>query len=151
MSVLEATEEGLWHRHFTDADAAGRRLAGEERAARRRGRPEVRTVWQMNVLWLTNMWPDTQRPWYGAFVHSQARSLERIGVNLDVLYVPGYRSSWEYARGAKEVFRRSKRQQYELVHAHYGHSGVFLDCRRRLRCCCRTVATISWGPRGRTV
>ena len=22
MSVREATEEGLWHRHFTDADAA---------------------------------------------------------------------------------------------------------------------------------
>ncbi len=78
----------------------------------------------MDVLWLTNMWPDRERPWYGSFVYSQARSLERIGVNLDVLYVPGYRSSREYARGAVEVIRRSKRGQYDLVHAHYGHSGV---------------------------
>jgi teichuronic acid biosynthesis glycosyltransferase TuaC len=78
----------------------------------------------MNVLWLTNMWPDTERPWLGSFVHSQACSLERGGVELDVLYVPGYRSSWEYARGAVEVLRRSKRRQYDLVHAHYGHSGV---------------------------
>jgi glycosyltransferase involved in cell wall biosynthesis len=78
----------------------------------------------MTILWLTNMWPDSQRPWYGSFVHSQARSLERLGVNLDVLYVPGYRSSREYARGAGEVLKRTKRQKYELVHAHYGHSGV---------------------------
>lgn len=70
------------------------------------------------------MWPDSQRSWYGSFVYSQARSLERIGVDLDVLYVPGYRSSREYARGAGEVLRRSGRQKYDLVHAHYGHSGV---------------------------
>jgi glycosyltransferase involved in cell wall biosynthesis len=78
----------------------------------------------MNVLWLTNMWPDAERPWYGSFVYTQARSLERIGVNLDVLYVPGYRSSLEYARGAGEVLRRSRRRRYDLVHAHFGHSGV---------------------------
>jgi teichuronic acid biosynthesis glycosyltransferase TuaC len=78
----------------------------------------------MKVLWLTNMWPDAERPWYGSFVYSQARSLESIGVDLDTLYVPGYRSSSEYARGAKEVLRRSRRQRYNLVHAHYGHSGV---------------------------
>src|SRR5579863_5780444 len=78
----------------------------------------------MRVLWLTNMWPDAQRPWYGSFVHSQARSLERIGIELDVLYVPGYRSSLEYGRGALELLRRSRRGRYDVVHAHYGHSGV---------------------------
>jgi len=78
----------------------------------------------MNVLWLTNMWPDRERPWYGSFVYSQARSLERIGVDLDVLYVPGYRSSFEYIRGALEVIRRRKRRRHDLVHAHYGHSGA---------------------------
>ena len=78
----------------------------------------------MQVLWVTNMWPDSRRPWYGSFVHSQAQSLQAIGVDLDVLYVPGYRSPSEYARGAAEVLRRSRRRRYDLVHAHYGHSGV---------------------------
>jgi glycosyltransferase involved in cell wall biosynthesis len=78
----------------------------------------------MNVLWLTNMWPDTERPWYGSFVYSQAQSLERIGIDLDILYVPGYRSTREYLRGAAEVVRRSARRRYDLVHAHYGHTGV---------------------------
>jgi glycosyltransferase involved in cell wall biosynthesis len=84
----------------------------------------------MNVLWLTNMWPDAQRPWYGSFVRSQARSLERVGVDLDVLYVPGYLSSLEYARGASEVLRRTNRRRYDLVHAHYGHSGVLARLQR---------------------
>jgi teichuronic acid biosynthesis glycosyltransferase TuaC len=78
----------------------------------------------MNVLWLTNMWPDSQRPWLGSFVYSQARSLQRIGVSLDVLYIPGYRSSREYARGASELLGRCRRRKYDLVHAHYGHCGV---------------------------
>ncbi len=78
----------------------------------------------MRVLWLTNMWPDAERPWYGSFVYSQACSLERTGVELDTLYVPGYRSPGEYARGAREVLRRSRHQRYDLVHAHYGHSGI---------------------------
>jgi teichuronic acid biosynthesis glycosyltransferase TuaC len=85
----------------------------------------------VNVLWLTNMWPDAERPWYGSFIHSQAQSLERIGVNLDVLYVPGYRSSWEYARGAREVLRRSRARRYDLVHAHYGHSGMLARLQSR--------------------
>jgi teichuronic acid biosynthesis glycosyltransferase TuaC len=78
----------------------------------------------MNVLWITNMWPDSERPWYGSFVHSQARSLECLGIDLDVLYVPGYRSSKEYARGAADVVGKSRHRQYDVVHAHYGHSGV---------------------------
>ncbi len=85
----------------------------------------------MNILWLTNMWPDSERPWYGSFVHSQARSLERAGVHLDVLYVPGYRSRWRYAWGAGEVLRRSRRRRYDVVHAHYGHSGVLARLQRR--------------------
>jgi len=85
----------------------------------------------MQVLWVTNMWPDSRRPWYGSFVHSQARSLEAIGVELDVLYVPGYRSPREYARGAAEVIRRSRRRRYDLVHAHYGHSGVLARLQRQ--------------------
>lgn len=85
----------------------------------------------MTILWLTNMWPDAERPWYGSFVHSQARSLERAGVELDVLYVPGYRSALEYARGAAEVLRRTRRRRYDLVHAHYGHSGVLARVQSR--------------------
>lgn len=85
----------------------------------------------MRALWITNMWPDAERPWYGSFVHSQARSLQALGVDLDVLYVPGYRSSNEYLRGARELLRRARGERYDLVHAHYGHCGLLARLQHR--------------------
>jgi teichuronic acid biosynthesis glycosyltransferase TuaC len=78
----------------------------------------------VKVLWLTNMWPDEQRPWYGSFVYSQAMSISKLGVDLELLYIPGYQSAARYASGAAEIVRRSLRADWDVVHAHFGHSGV---------------------------
>lgn len=88
----------------------------------------------MRVLFVTNMWPDDARPWYGSFVYSQARSLRSIGVEVDALAIRGYSSNWEYLRAAREMLRRNLTDTYDVVHAHYGHSAVVarLDIRRPL-------------------
>jgi glycosyltransferase involved in cell wall biosynthesis len=78
----------------------------------------------MRVLFVTNMWPDRERPWYGSFVYSQAESLRDIGVELDVLAIRGYASNWNYVRGAGQALRHGLRGGHDLVHAHYGHSAV---------------------------
>jgi teichuronic acid biosynthesis glycosyltransferase TuaC len=78
----------------------------------------------MRALWVTNMWPDERRPWYGSFVFSQAQSLRSIGIDLDVIYIPGYLGKVEYARGGVALRKALKGRSYDLVHAHYGHSGV---------------------------
>lgn len=52
----------------------------------------------MRVLWVTNMWPDAERPWYGSFVHSQAESIRQLGVELEVVYMPGYRGTRKMLR-----------------------------------------------------
>lgn len=78
----------------------------------------------MKVLWVTNMWPDDRRPWYGAFVFSQARSLRQLGVQLEVVYVPGYRGKREYGHGVRVVRQALAVHGSDVVHAHYGHSGV---------------------------
>ena len=78
----------------------------------------------MRVLWVTAMWPDERRPWYGSFVYSQARSLRQIGVELSVLYIPGYLERREYLRGVGKLRRMLKTEKYDLVHAHYGYCGV---------------------------
>src|SRR4051812_10031765 len=44
----------------------------------------------MRVLFVTNMWPVEQRPWYGTFVRTQAESLERLGVSLEVMPIVAY-------------------------------------------------------------
>ncbi|MEA2421678.1 MAG: teichuronic acid biosynthesis glycosyltransferase TuaC, partial [Thermoleophilaceae bacterium] len=79
----------------------------------------------MRVLFVTNMWPDEERPWYGSFVKSQADSLERLGVDLDVLAIRGYAGGGAYARATASVGRLNfRKREHDLVHAHYGHSGV---------------------------
>jgi teichuronic acid biosynthesis glycosyltransferase TuaC len=78
----------------------------------------------MRALWVTNMWPDDQRPWYGAFVYSQARSLRQLGVELEVVYVPGHRGKREYLQGTHALRRALATQAFDVIHAHYGHCGV---------------------------
>ncbi len=88
----------------------------------------------VRVLFVTNMWPDQERPWYGSFVHSQARSLQALGVDLDVLPVRGYASRWAYLNAVARMTARNFSHQYDVIHAHYGHSAVLgrLDVRRPL-------------------
>jgi glycosyltransferase involved in cell wall biosynthesis len=70
------------------------------------------------------MWPEEHRPWYGNYIHSQAQSLIARGVDLEFIVMRGYASKWEYARGAGRVLARNLTPRYDVVHAHYGYSGM---------------------------
>lgn len=78
----------------------------------------------MRVLFVTNMWPDAVRPHYGAFIRSQAGSLEPAGVAVDVLTIRGYRSKRAYAMTPRTVLRLSRERDYDLVHVHTGHAAA---------------------------
>jgi glycosyltransferase involved in cell wall biosynthesis len=78
----------------------------------------------MRVLFVTNMWPEPHRPWYGNYIYSQAQSLTARGVELDILVMRGHASKWEYLRGAGRVLARNFTSQYDVIHAHYGYSGI---------------------------
>ena len=53
-----------------------------------------------DVLVVTNMWPDEERPVYGIFVKRQIDSLAAAGVRFEVVYVRGYRSPLAYPQAA---------------------------------------------------
>ena len=76
------------------------------------------------VLFLTNLWPDAERPWHGTFVKAQADSLRAQGVDIDVMAVRGYASDLEYLKAAVRALGLNRRPAYDVVHAHYGHCGV---------------------------
>jgi teichuronic acid biosynthesis glycosyltransferase TuaC len=78
----------------------------------------------MKVLFVTNLWPDDARPWHGTFVRTQAGSLERAGVDLDVMAIRGYAGRGAYATGARRTLALNRTGRYDVVHAHYGHSAV---------------------------
>jgi glycosyltransferase involved in cell wall biosynthesis len=78
------------------------------------------------VLVITNMWPDEERPVYGIFVKRQMESLREFGVHVDVAYIRGKRSPLAYPLAAASLARRSRRlaRRYRLVHVHAGETGL---------------------------
>ncbi len=77
----------------------------------------------MRVLFVTNMWPDAERPWYGAYVERQAESLGDLGLEVDVIAIRGYAGRAAYLARALDVLR-VRPGRYRIVHGHYGHAGV---------------------------
>ncbi len=82
----------------------------------------------MRVLVVTNMYPSPRRPHFGTFVRDEVEALRRLGVEIEVLFADGQRSTFNYLRGGARVFQRSLTHRYDLVHAHYVLSGVMARC-----------------------
>jgi glycosyltransferase involved in cell wall biosynthesis len=78
------------------------------------------------VLVITNMWPDDERPVYGIFVKRQMESLREHGIHVDVAYIRGKRSALAYPLAALSFARRSRElaRRYRLVHVHAGETGL---------------------------
>jgi len=77
----------------------------------------------LRVLFVANRWPDEQRPWHGIAMCDQARSLRELGIEIDVIPIRGYAGRGAYLGAAVSTLRRVARR-YDVVHAHYGHSGM---------------------------
>jgi len=78
----------------------------------------------MRVLVVTNMYPTETMPAFGVFVYEQVQSLRRRGAQVDVLFINGKESTWNYLRGFAQVRRQVRAARYDIVHAHYVFSGV---------------------------
>jgi glycosyltransferase involved in cell wall biosynthesis len=79
-----------------------------------------------DVLVVTNMWPEPDRPVYGIFVKRQVDSLRAAGIRFDVLYVRGYASPLAYPAAALLCLRHALawRRRYRLVHVHAGETSL---------------------------
>ncbi|SCY57257.1 Glycosyltransferase involved in cell wall bisynthesis [Microvirga guangxiensis] len=86
----------------------------------------------MRVLTITNMYPSSSRPGWGSFIHSQVESIRKAGVEIDLLEIEGYRSRWNYFRAIWDMRRMIRQGDYDLIHAHYGLSGLVARCQLSL-------------------
>lgn len=85
--------------------------------------------WSMKILVVTNMYPTAERPAYGIFVSEQVEALRASGadVEVDVHYInPAADGKSAYLKSMSAVHERIERGGYNLVHVHYGLSGLFL-------------------------
>jgi teichuronic acid biosynthesis glycosyltransferase TuaC len=79
---------------------------------------------RLRVLFVTNMWPDSSRPHYGTFIHTQALSLEEKGVGVDVVAMRGYVSPLAYPLALATILRQTHKRTYDLTHVHTGHAAA---------------------------
>jgi glycosyltransferase involved in cell wall biosynthesis len=72
----------------------------------------------MRVLVVTNFVPDAAAPQRGRWVFDQVEELRGLGVEVEVFgFPPG---SSHYLPAALRLRRRLRREDYDLVHVHYG-------------------------------
>lgn len=86
----------------------------------------------MKVLHLTNMYPTLVDQSKGVFVKRQVDHLSALGVDCDVLHIEGGRTKWNYARGFSRLREKLRRQNYDIVHAHYGYCGFLCAFEKNL-------------------
>lgn len=76
------------------------------------------------ILVVTNMWPSAADPAFGIFVAEQVAAIRRQGVRVDVAFVDGRASAWNYLRAIPRLRRVLAARRYDLIHAHYVLSGA---------------------------
>ena len=74
----------------------------------------------MRVLMVTGIYPTEQRPHSGTFIKSQTDSLIEAGIEVDVIHPKPGPVLLRYAYAAWQVFRKTRRGQFDVVHGHYG-------------------------------
>ncbi|TMQ01477.1 MAG: glycosyltransferase family 4 protein [Verrucomicrobia bacterium] len=94
--------------------------AGGTEASTSRGPKSMR----LKILVVTAMYPHAGNQGSGAFVMQQVEQLRAMEHEVDVLHFQGYRSKIEYLKAAFEVRKRTRGAKYDVVHAHYGVTGV---------------------------
>src|SRR3954471_20984822 len=71
----------------------------------------------MRALIVTSMWPSASAPARGSFVRDQVAALQETpGVDVEVFAFPPR----GYARAARDLRRRYRRERFDVVHAHFG-------------------------------
>jgi len=78
------------------------------------------------------MYPTPARPILGTFVAEQVASLAARGLAIDVLFIDGPGSTWNYLRGPGQLWKTLADTGYDLIHAHYVFSGLIARMQRRL-------------------
>lgn len=87
----------------------------------------------LRVLFVTNHYPTDETPGNSPCVEQQRRSIQRLGHDVDVLFINGEETKLNYLKAMGRVFWASQvENRYDLIHAHYGCCGVV--ARVQFRC-----------------
>ena len=78
----------------------------------------------MKVLMVTNMYPTAEHPFSGSFIKSQIDSIRDEGIDVEVYHIESKKNRLNYIKAWYHIFKKSKDIGIDLIHAHYGYSGM---------------------------
>jgi glycosyltransferase involved in cell wall biosynthesis len=78
----------------------------------------------MKVLIMTAIYPTPESPAFGSFVKTQADSLKRAGIEVELLVMRGGNRKLLYPKAIFQLRKRLERSSFDLVHAHFGYVGL---------------------------
>ncbi|MCU1242690.1 MAG: hypothetical protein JWO71_3416 [Candidatus Acidoferrum typicum] len=78
----------------------------------------------MKVLILTAIYPTAENPAFGSYVRTQAESLERAGVDIEMMVLRDRHRKLIYPKAILRLRQRLASGSIDLVHAHYGLVGM---------------------------
>jgi glycosyltransferase involved in cell wall biosynthesis len=86
----------------------------------------------MRVLVVTSEWPSEEYPSSGIFVQRQVSAFASLGVETRVFAFRGWASIVQYLRAFRHLRHRLAREEYDLIHAHFGQAGLLACLATRL-------------------
>ncbi|HEX2204205.1 MAG TPA: glycosyltransferase [Longimicrobium sp.] len=78
----------------------------------------------LRILVVTSEWPTPAHPGYVPYLVQEVACLGRAGVEVDVFAFRGRKNPLRYLWAWMRLRRRLARARYDVVHAHFGQSGV---------------------------
>ena len=87
---------------------------------------------ELGVLCFTNMYPTETEPWAGSFVRELVDGVRALGVRVEVLAFNGRWHRREYAKAAMTLRHALREGSFDLVHAHYGLTGMVALVQRQI-------------------
>lgn len=73
----------------------------------------------MKVLFLTNMYPTPDYPFFGIFVKEQVESLRKVGIDVDIFFINGRKNRFNYLLAVPRLVRKLRSDHYDIVHSHH--------------------------------
>jgi teichuronic acid biosynthesis glycosyltransferase TuaC len=81
----------------------------------------------MKILYVTNMFPNKRNMNFGIFIKEQIDYYAKIHApEYEVYFVDGKKSKLNYIKSIFNVNKLIRKNNYDLVHIHFGLSGIFL-------------------------
>jgi len=101
----------------------------------------------MKILVITNMFPGHNHdvPYQGVFVAEQVDSLRARGLDCDLIVIEGHKGKLFYLFSLLRIYSHIFLHKYDVIHVHYGLSGLFMLLLPFRRVWRRVVITLHGG------